>query len=317
MFYTTEQLLVSIKTRTLAPSGQNTFQDSDLIQLANEELQLSLVPDMLSNREDYFLNLKNVALVDGVDLYTTPERSIGNTLKEVIFKDVNTNRISLPRKSVEDLEVYNEGGPVPNGFIVVGDEIKIVPSPQNPTGSLDLWHFQRPNQLVPTSECAKITAITDNDPNVVLTVDTDLSATLTVGALCDVLSAKSPFLLWGQDCVVSGSTSSQITIPKSSIVDGSGAIQVQVNDYLCPAQKCNIPMIPEDLHPLLAQMTAQRVVEALGDAAKLQMINSKLSDMRRQAMQMISNRVETEIMPIRNRRGILNSINSYGYLNRR
>lgn len=308
MFYTTEELLTSIKVRSLVPTAQQTFDDSSLILLSNEELQISLLPDLISLREDLFLSSKTTPIVAGVSHYTVPERAAGNALKAVTYVDQSGWKRALPRGKVEDFTDSATRTGDPRCFMLQGDEVVLIPTPGNSVGGLELWYYSRPNQLVETGNVSKITDVTSVGGTTTFTVDTDLSGSLLVGSLVDILSAKSPFLLWGEDLVVTGITTSTISVSTSSVSNPASQVLPKANDYISPAQKANIPMIPQEFHPILAQMVAARLMEALGDMGKLQAVNAKLSEMRRQAFQMISNRVESELQHVVKRHGILSAI---------
>jgi hypothetical protein len=53
---TTQELIVSIKSRALVPISQATFTEQDLLGFANEITQTRIVPFLIKFREGYFLN---------------------------------------------------------------------------------------------------------------------------------------------------------------------------------------------------------------------------------------------------------------------
>jgi hypothetical protein len=128
MQYNTEDLLSSIKLRSLVPISQATFQDADLIMLANEELQLKLVSDIMSERENFFETNSLTPIVAGVDTYTMPNRAIGNALKVVWTVDSVGNKRKLQLKEVDQIAAYSGSGD-PAGFFIQGDQIVLLPKP--------------------------------------------------------------------------------------------------------------------------------------------------------------------------------------------
>lgn len=304
MFYTTDQLLDSIKVRTLAPSSQQTFTDANLISLANEEMQISLVPDLISLREDLFLDVKTITLVASVPLYPIPERAAGNALKKIFYKDANNNRYPIARQSVSRLDENTSATGLPSGFILQGDDIRIMPVP-NGSGTLEAFYQKRPSDLVLVADCAKISSVSSVGGTTTFTVDTDLSGTLATGSLVDIVNGQSPFLNWAIDQSITGITSSTIEVATSGVVNEASTVLPGVGDYICAAQTTCIPMIPQEFHPILAQMVAARLMEALGDLQKLQAVNSKLAEMRRQAFQLVGNRVESDSIHVVKRFGAL------------
>jgi hypothetical protein len=306
MFYTTDDLLTSVKVRTLAPTSQSTFTDANIVMLMNEELQLQLVPEILAIREDFFLTSKQVPLTAQVSNYRIPERAMGNALKEVFYVDGSGTRTQLTHTDIGIKATFLNTTGLPTYFYFEGDEISVVPTPGASTGNLEFWYFQRANQLVQTEDVTKITAINSVGGTTTFTVDTDLSSVITVASTkLDVLSAKSPFLLWAEDLTASAVTASSIAMATSGLVDAASTVLPQVGDYICLAQQANIPMIPQEFHPILAELVAGRLMEALGDTAKLQLIQGKLQAMRMSAMKMISNRVEQQPRTLINRNNLV------------
>lgn len=306
MIYTSEKLIKSIKGRTLAPNSQQTFQDPDLLLLANEELELKLTADILSVREDYFLRKVYAPIADGVDRYPVPERAIGNALKKIFYVDASGSRRGLSRATVDSLVDYDGGSGEPVEFLIEGDEIVLLPAPSLANGaSLEIHFLSRPSELVATSSVGVIVGMNEIGPDIIFDVTGDLTSIVLPGGLVDFLNSQSPFILWAQDVVVSAISGTQVTVAASSVKNAAGSIMPGIGDTICPAQTANVPMVPQEFHPVLSQMTVCRVLDALGDAQKLQSANGELSEMRRQAFKLISNRVESELSHVVKRGGFL------------
>lgn len=308
MIFKTEDLISSIKTRALIPISQQTFQDSDLINLANEEMLISLVPDIQSVRENYFLRPTLVPIVGGVSKYAIPERAIGAGIREVFYIDQNQNRLRLVQRKVSDLELGYDSNSAPQAFYVQDGQILLYPNPSVSSGSLEIWYYCRPSDLIPTASCGLVDTITGGSPNTTFTIDTDLTGSLSAGGSVDIISARTPNRIVVFNATIQSVSSSSVALLTADCVDESGSSLVRLGDYICPAGETNIPLVPSELHPILAQMVTCRVVEALGDATKIQMVNSKLGEMRTQAFKLISNRVENESIPAINRYGMLNQV---------
>jgi hypothetical protein len=162
--------------------------------------------------------------------------------------------------------------------------------------------------LIATSSCAKITVISSVAGTTTLTVDTDLSASLAIGDKIDFLSGKAPFLLWAYDVEITAISSTQIQVATSAIVDELDAVEVLVNDYICPAGFAPIPMIPQEFHPALAQKAASQAIFSMGDQGKFQIAEAMYGQMLGAAIKLITNRVEGEPEVIMNRDGVASFI---------
>ena len=159
---TTNQIIASAKRRAQIPTAQNTFKPEDFIALANEELQLGLVPSVLQQHEDFFLREEETPLVEGQTEYTIPYRAIGNKLRNVFYKDTNGNLYELTRVSEDDRADYQF--PYTTNFFhafrVKNNKIVLEPTLSGAaTGSMLFVYYIRANDLVPDDEVGVITGI--------------------------------------------------------------------------------------------------------------------------------------------------------------
>lgn len=313
---TTEQLISSVKLRSFAPISQNAFSDDDIIFLLNEQMKADILPTIFSAREDYFLSFDRLSLVSGLDHYSIPKRAVGNALKDLWILDNSGNRIrTLPRTTVHDLPYYIAQARNASVFLLKGDEIVLFPVPSESGGFVEVWYFLRPNDLVLTTSTAKITAIGTDGLNTVFTVDTDLTSSISAGTMLDVIDHQSPFLLWNRDIACQTISSTQVAVLTSSIINEVGTVEAGVGDIISIATQSNVPMIPEEFHPILAQSVAVRLLEAIGDLNKLQLATATLERMKSAGIKMIQNRVESELQTIINRHSILDH-SGYGLATR-
>lgn len=92
--------------------------------------------------------------------------------------------------------------------------------------------------------------------------------------------------------------------------EGPGAISfvfaaIEVGDYMCLANEAIIPQIPPDLHSGLAERTCARILASLGDAAGLQMSQSKIQEISGTQGSLLDNRVEGTPQKITARHSLL------------
>lgn len=288
-----ENLIGSIKLKAFIPLSQNLFESDDLLTLANEELRLKLVGDIFQLREDFFLTEKDVAVTAGIDRIQVPKRSIGNTLKSLWFVSGGVIQRKILPASEEDVSNYSGSMGSPEKYHLEGDEIVLLPTPSVSDGYVRCRYYAKPNLLIETSSCAKITAISSVSGTTTFTVDTDLSADLSVGSTIDLLSAQSPYLLWSEEAAITAITSTTIAVATADVDDANGNVEAIVGDYICPHGYANIPMIPYEFHPVLAQMVAVKLLGGLGDLAKHKLAKEELQEMRNEAEKIIKNRVES------------------------
>lgn len=311
MSFLIEDLIESVKRRGYIPISQSTEGSDSLTERLTDEMLLSVVPALESVKENYFLTYSRIAITANKSRYPIPPRASGGALKEVWLLDASYNRIrTIPRVDVHNINGYNVSGNNAGEFLVMGDELVIFPTPSTTSGYLELWFYLRPNRLVATTSCAKITAIASASGTTTLTVDTDLTASLSTGDKIDFLSAKAPFLLWAWDVSITAISSTEIQCATSALVDELDAVEVLVNDYICPAGFANIPMLPQEFHAPLAQKAAAATLESMGILERAAKAEQTYSQMMGAAIKLIANRIEGEPEVIMNRDSAMNFIGS-------
>lgn len=323
MFYFTEDLVNAIKLSSFAPTGQATFNDpTDFIFLANEEFQKKLVPHIVKVRQDFFVKHLTTPLVDKINHYPLPERTVGNTLVDLFYLP-STSDLSqkkpIPKINIHDQQLFQSSSTSEvNKCYIEGDEIITVPTPSNPTGNLLYYFLRKPSKIVPTSQCGKITARSVSGPNTVFTVDTDLTSSslttvLSAGSLIDFMQVKSPFICRDIDVAIGTITTTQITVPTASVQDEASRYDpgTNIGDYICPAQQSNIPQCPDIFHPIISEMVVCRILRTLGHLDKLQVAKAELVDALRDTWGLIENRIESEVDVMYDQSSLLNQVNSW------
>lgn len=203
--YTTDSLIRNIAMRCSLPITQNTFTERDFLEFANEEMDLGIIPLILSFHQDYLMVPEDVVLESNISRYPIPSRAIGNKLRDVFYVDRSGNSYELTRISVEDIPYFQYGslGAITNplrAFYMEGNEMVLLPdSDYNvPQGTLRFHYYRRPNQIVSESRVAKVTAI--DFKKGILKIDR-IPDVFSPESLFDVTSAKSPFNLVAVDLI--------------------------------------------------------------------------------------------------------------------
>lgn len=298
MSWTTTDLLNAIKKRALIPSSQQTYTDSDLLQFANDELQMQIVPMLLSVREEYLVEKYSVSIVASTANYTIPTRAIGRKLRELDYVDSQGYVRLIPR--LDHAEYPQVGFQLdvgdPQSYYLQADDIILDPTPSTTTsGTLRMFYFQRPNDLVSVNAVSTITAI--NTSTNVVTVNL-IPSTFSVGTLCDFVMGTPGFRNRAIDQAITALGTNTITF--ASLPTG-----LAVGDYVCLAGQAPVVQMPTELFPVCAQRVVVKVLEGLGDAQGVQVAQAKLQEMEQRVLQLLSQRVEGSAKKIINQRSIL------------
>lgn len=300
-YLTSSSLITSIKRRALIPSNQKTFQDSDFLALANEEIDLGMVPSILQFHEEFFSYEQDILLEANKSNYAIPYRAIGNKFRDVAYRDSSNTLKRMTRIQPEERTFYQSGsGTSAQAYYVRGNEVVLVPDiGDTVTGSLVFLYYLRPNDLVDESRVSTVVSI-DRDSGMIL-VDS-VPDNIVTDSQIDFLQAKSGHKIYSFDIDVidANDVGNSITVAVDDIPD-----ELSVGDHIATAGECIIPQIPSDLHSVLAQRVAARCLEALGDTQGLVNANTKLQEMEQRTGTLIDNRSEGNPQKVVNNRGLL------------
>lgn len=301
-YLTTDTLIDSVKRRAMIPETQQTFQESDFLAFANEEMDLGCIPHVLSFHEEYFARTDLVDMVANVSRYQIPERAVGGKLRELAYQDSSGNIFEMSRIKVDDIPSY-QNNVIQNSFTlfyVEGSEICLVPVTGNlPSGKLRFTYYLRPNEMVAQDQVSIITNI--NTTTGVITVDAIPSA-FTLSTTLDIIQTKNPHRTLALDILAIGlnTTGNTITFTTTDLPTA-----LAVGDHIALSEQTIVPQIPSDLHSMLAQRVAARCLESLGDAQGLTTANLKLTEMEKKTATIIDDRVEGAPLKVVNKHSTL------------
>ena len=279
--YTTEELLEEVRNQyQVGDSGSLGTTDDDILRYLNKEMMLEIIPQVAKLHEEYFIVTELITLTATNTISDThvkvPDRAVGQSLRDVIIIKGGTRgnaRISLPRINREDLpafEVVRGGGDDTRGFFLENVRIRVFPSIK--TGDkLEVSYMFRPSQLVKASGYRNVTAV-DTTLNTV-TVSGGTPPPFAVGDLIDIHGPNSGAeirVFDNQVTVVAGNT-----LTLADPIDGTDVREarqaVEIGDFMALRETAAIPMLPRELHTILAQAAVVRLAEAIDDREKYQL----------------------------------------------
>lgn len=318
-------LVTTAKRRAMIPSDQSTFSTCDILDIMNEELGIHILPNIMIAHDEYYVVDEDIQLVDCQVRYKIPYRAVGNKLREIQYVDSGGVEYEMTRVCIEDRPAYNDNY-ANNGYLsyyVAGDQIVLL-TKQGSSGKLRMSYYLRPNEMVKNNRAGTITSICTGCCNTVFTVcpfPTHFCTTTTY----DIVSSKSPSKIVSFDLtsVSVCSTAQTITISNCCLVQidllvgGTKTQTYCVGDYILKAEETNVAQIPTELQPILAQRTAVKMLEAIGDFEGMQIAQKELERMEKNSMTLIDNRVEGSPQKVNNRHSLLKTqIRQRSYRNR-
>ena len=275
----TTELISALKIKGSFPTANDLFSTSDYLVLFNMIMQTEITPTMLLLSEDYFLLNKDFTISSGSS-YRIPKRAVGSKLRDLQIIDSGGNITPLSRLFEED----RPSNPV--GYYLVRNSIEL--SDGFNTGTLRVKYFSRPNKLVETTSCAQVTAI--DTGNVQVTVSA-VPSTFATDVLCDFVQNNNPYDLLDYDNAIVGVSGSTITM--TSLPDG-----LEVGDWVCLATESPVPMVPEEMHPIIVQAALVNALSSKKDKA-LDFEAKALEKMKQDAIRMLDPRVENDSVNFR------------------
>lgn len=297
--YSVNALLESVKQRSMNASNQNLLTDSDIIRIASEELQGTVLPYIESVKGEYFVTTQDLPFVNGQSRYTIPQRATGTKLRDVCLVTNQNTEVLLNYINPEDMKSSWQYAPYQFGFYPQDDEIVIVLGNLAGSGNysyIRMFYFRRPNTLCATGSSGNAGQVLSFDPTA-KTITLDFAPTTwTTSTQFDIINSMPPF---------------QSRVDNASITNIAGFVLtftdalptgLSVGDWVSEANFSPIPQIPVECHRLLEALTAARILQYTGDPA-FSVMQSLADSMKRDLMTILSPRVEgsPRKIPIRNR----------------
>lgn len=297
--YTTTQLVNTIKTKGLVPTNQLTFTTDQILQIADEEMQTGVVPLIMTAREEYFVKFEDFTINSGQSEYELPYRSIGSKLREITVVN-GESEYKIPLFQADQIADRND----PFGFnagtvaYLRANKVVLSPGPVPSLGqTLRMYYFNRRNTLVQETAAGRIDAIDTNTNTITLS---NVPTTFSISSQYDFIKSKPGFENLAEDrtpTAINGTLFTFASLPSGLVV----------GDYLALSGESPIVQIPVEFQPVLAQRVIVRILEAIGDTTGVQVARTKLVELEKNTLDLISPRVDGNPKKIVNIYGPLNA----------
>jgi hypothetical protein len=282
MDYSTDDALTGVRLRAYLPAGDQTFTDATLIFLLNEEIQSWAVPFLVKSRSAYLETSIDLPIVASQVAYPVPSQATGGMLRDVQLVDALGNRYPMVQIDVHDLGPFGAG--VPFGFYMQGDSIMLAQAPANSSLSLRVTYARTPSDAVLKANCAKVATIAGN-----VVTFSNVPGTVTAGVAVDWVKGTSSFLTLASTITPtpSGGNYTFTSLPAN----------LAVGDYLCLSNQAPFPQLPTQVHPVLHQRVAAKVLDLMGDDKAKQSL-ALFQEMANNVQALIAPRVQGAAKPL-------------------
>ena len=288
---TTTDLISEVKLIGSFPTSNSLFSNDNFLTFLNREQLTTIVPLLNKVNEEYFITEKDYSITANQANYRIPKRAVVSQLRDIQLISSNGTVTKLTRLYEDNRSSTNNGE---RGYYIKGNEILLSPTPIQSVDTLRMIYMRRPSSFVLPSACAQIISI-DTVLNQV--VVSSLPSSMATSTVIDFVQADSPYDLLAMDSSivsVSGTTLSFASLPND----------LAVNDYICLAGQTCVPMIPQELVPLLVQATLCSCLSSKKDKS-VELELQKLEQMKMTFTDVLSPRVKSNDKVIVNRNGLL------------
>lgn len=282
---TSDALLARIKARAQIPAAESRLSDAEIFAIV-DDLTITSLGRSVFDADDgrWIKTAADVSIASGTHSYRLPDRAWAGGVDEVLLVNSAGEATQIPYVDRADVWQYTGAawGPRPS-WTLLGDVVRLLPTPTDSTYSLRVRYMRRPSRLVAVSSCAQIA--TGGVASGALTVDSVPSswtgATLTV----DVVESTNNVESLEDD--VSVTESSLVLTRGAGSFASTGAYAITADDYVCQAGETCVVQVPDVAIGHLSMLASMHVCIALGDregAANLAQASERSRSDMEQAM---------------------------------
>ncbi|NJO18754.1 MAG: hypothetical protein HC838_00010 [Spirulinaceae cyanobacterium RM2_2_10] len=293
--YSVEDLIANIKRRCAVPTSQLTYTPEDFTLLASDEMQDIVVPLIMSTREEMFVDFYDIP-TPADRIIPFPPETVGNKIRSVCYVQQSSPLIliNLPRI---DLDVVAGVGfsnlATLAGFYIQGNDLVLYPNTSVPVGTMiRIYFYRRTLVLADPSSYGRVVSVDPNTNTIVLDF---MPLAWGIGTLLNAVSQTTPFRTVNDEMEIVNVSSPSVIL--------NNVDDISVGDYISQKGFSAIPQIPIEAHPYLAQLTAAKALEGLGDRAGEEAAAAKAEKMKSALLVMISQRVDGSVKKIVNPSG--------------
>lgn len=282
--YTAEELISLIRTRAgISSKGEGT-RDEDILGYLNAE-GLLFVAELLQAHEEYLTVTDRVPLTARTR-YPIPHRALFRKLRDAVLVDPSGSPVPIDMVNREDAPWAIASRCGATGIFVESNYVNLAGSYSG--GWLDLVYYFRPGQLVMSTACRRVLAVTAG----AMTLDAVVPSTWSTLTRFDIHSSNSGGEPKNWSLVAASILGAQVVFQESD-VDGSLPFRypVERGDWVCLEEQAALPGIPREMHPLLAQKVVCRFLEKK-DRAAYEVSRNELTYMLKQQIAVLNMRVE-------------------------
>jgi hypothetical protein len=311
---TGDKLVESIRLRAFIPDDTATYTDQDILNVANEEMDVQLLDKLLSLHEEHLTVHVDIPR-NSSGVYEIPYRAIGNKVRDVSL--VTGGQVyELSQVSIGELSDYSFTNATIvddlDKFYIESNFIKVL-QPSRSYDSIRIHYYIRPSVITKMDKAGTISSINPSGNNYIVQLASgSIPKTFTANMQFDIVGKKTPnkIKVWDLQPTSYNNSTGTFIFPRASLEPFIN--EIIVGDYMCQAEESPVPNIPTEMHPVLAQLAAVHILESLGDSEGLGNAERRLNKLITSTTKLVDARVELAPKKIKPRHGTLQqSIGGY------
>jgi len=272
MAFDNDYLLNQIRSRAFIPSSQSTFVDSDILELATDELHNTVLPMIMGARSEFYVTSEDHAITTENASISIPARALGLSIRDVV--EVRSDK----EYPLSWLEPEHKDQSLSAGFYFQGNSL-VLRGVTNTT--IRIYYYLRPGNLVETSKAAKITAV---DPDTNTVTFATIPSSWTSGTELDSIKAVPGFDNLAQSLVIQSIAAPDVVL--------NSVTGLSVGNWVSISGDSPVPQIPVEFYSYLAQLTAVKILEGIGDYDGMTVAQNKLDGLKFNALNLIAPRTK-------------------------
>lgn len=294
----TNTLISKIRLGMSLPNIENRFSDSTLLELANDEIQSTVLPWIFSLREDYLISSQEYDLTTITNgIIDFPQPSSGRTLKDIWVSEDGKAYRPLNRIGLDEAWRFNEDDfDVPNAFSLQGNSIYLHKKPNASTvGTLRIYYHILPNTLVSVSRGITISSVSGDDTLTFASVPLFMTANSNI----DIIYNTPDYQVFLRDQTISSTTATSITLsgygPTNTLANNGFASGLIV----CLSGETIETPLPIEVNQLLIQAVIIRVLESMNAPQQLSLALERFARLKTQLRDILTPRSENRLLKFR------------------
>lgn len=294
----TDTLIEKVRLNLSLPRVENRFSDETILDLANDEIQSSILPWMFSLREDFLVEEEDISISEFLNGFSFPPYTSGRAIKDLWYSSNQQDWKPLIRISLDESWRYQDSAVQdPRGFLLKGDQIELLPLPSgNSTGFLRLFIHVLPNELVDVSRGFAIQSFVDFETISLSTIP----AFFQVGTRVDAISFLPDFRVKRRslEILTVDSALKQITLAGFSATEPISQF-LSLQDWICVTGETVVTPLPVEINQLLIQSIAIRILESQNSPQQLTLALERFNRLKIQLRDILSPRAENRLLKFR------------------